>query len=51
MISAVIVTDLEVTQTRKLALPRLIGTVIGSAIGATMTTVLPPSEIDTDACE
>ena len=43
LISAVIVTDLEVAQTRKLALPRFTGTVVGSAIGATIHTVLLPS--------
>ncbi len=43
MISAVIVTDLQVAETRKLAFPRLIGTLIGSACGAGINTLVSPS--------
>jgi uncharacterized membrane protein YgaE (UPF0421/DUF939 family) len=41
MISAVLVTDLVATQSRKLALPRLAATVMGTVLGATINTVMP----------
>jgi uncharacterized membrane protein YgaE (UPF0421/DUF939 family) len=43
MISAVVVTDLQPAETRKLAFPRLVGTVIGSVFGAAINTLLSPS--------
>lgn len=41
MISAVLVTDLVAAQSRKLALPRLAATVMGTVLGATINSVMP----------
>ena len=41
MISAVLVTDLVPAQSRKLAVPRLAATVLGTLLGASINTVLP----------
>ncbi|MBF6023827.1 FUSC family protein [Lysobacter niastensis] len=41
MISAVLVTDLSPLQTRRLGWPRLVATVMGTGIGASMNALLP----------
>lgn len=45
LISAVMVTNLSVQETRDQALPRLVGTVIGGVVGALWTYVLPSGPI------
>jgi uncharacterized membrane protein YgaE (UPF0421/DUF939 family) len=50
MVSAVIVTDLDAAQTRKLALPRMVGTVIGAAVGCVATLLVRPGALAVAAC-
>jgi uncharacterized membrane protein YgaE (UPF0421/DUF939 family) len=43
MVGAVIVSDLSPTETRRLALRRLLGSMLGAVVGATFSYFLPPS--------
>src|SRR5436305_3059583 len=46
MISAVVVTDLQPSKTRELAIPRLVGTVLGATLGATICAALRPNAFE-----
>ena len=46
MISAVVVTDLDPAETRKLGLPRLAGTVMGATLGALICVLLSPGALE-----
>jgi uncharacterized membrane protein YgaE (UPF0421/DUF939 family) len=50
VVSAVIVTDLDAAQTRKLALPRIVGTAIGAAIGCMATLLVHPGAVAVVVC-
>ena len=43
MIAAVIVTDLSPVRTRQLAVPRIVGTVLGASVGAGLTSLADPN--------
>lgn len=45
VVSAVIVTDLDATLTRKLAIPRMVGTVVGAGIGCLVALLGHPGAI------
>jgi uncharacterized membrane protein YgaE (UPF0421/DUF939 family) len=45
LVTAVLVTDPSTTQTRRLALPRLAGTLLGAATGALLSEVIPSNPL------
>jgi uncharacterized membrane protein YgaE (UPF0421/DUF939 family) len=45
LVSAVIVTDLDPAQTRKLAVPRLLGTAVGATVGCIATLLVQPGAL------